>query len=408
MPTHPGVVITGVGLVTALGGDRESSWRGLCAGAHGGRALGLPGAPAFAGFPAAFEPHSAKALLAASAREAFDDAGLDGAYDPERVAVVAGLSKGDLGLLGRLHGRFLAGGADAIDGRWTDAWPSTAADAVAGRHDLRGPRLAPVAACATGLIAAIQAADLIRRGVCDAALAGAGDASLDPFVLHAFRRMGVLARWDDAGGPGRAVRPWDRKRSGFLVGEGAAVVALERADRAEARGALPYCGFAGGAFGGDAYHLTDLDPDPSNLASVIGRALAAAGVDPSEIDHVNVHATATRSNDPVECGALRLALGRWAGGASCSANKAQVGHCLGAAGAVELGFTALAVRDQFAPPTLNLDDPDPACDLDATPHAGRARPIRGALKLSLGFGGHLAAAVLTRPEGPRRAPGGPS
>ncbi|MCA1685356.1 MAG: beta-ketoacyl-[acyl-carrier-protein] synthase family protein, partial [Planctomycetia bacterium] len=157
-------------------------------------------------------------------------------------------------------------------------------------------------------------------------------------------------------------------------------------------------------FGADAYHPTSLNPDPSNLAGLIGRALEDAGVEPSEVDHVNVHGTATKSNDVLECRALRLAFGAHADRLACSANKAQIGHLLGAAGAAELAITALAVRDGFVPPTLNLDDPDPRCDLDGTPHVGRARPIRAALKLSIGFGGHLAAAVLRQAEHPRRAP----
>jgi 3-oxoacyl-[acyl-carrier-protein] synthase II len=240
----------------------------------------------------------------------------------------------------------------------------------------------------------LQGADLIRRGVCDVVLAGSADASLEPFVLGAFRRMKILARDDDDAS--RAVRPWDRKRSGFLVGEGGALFVLERAAAAGRRGVVPYAEIAGGALGADAHHETDLNPDPDGLAHVIRQALGRSGVRPDEVDHVNVHGTATRANDPIECRALRLALGEAADRVACSANKSQIGHLLGAAGAAELAITCLALRDGFVPPTLNLTDPDPACDLDATPLVGRSRPIRAALKLSIGFGGHLAAAVLRR------------
>src|SRR5262249_39585030 len=161
----------------------------------------------------------------------------------------------------------------------------------------------------------------IRRGACDLAFAGAADSSLEPLVLGAFRRMGVLARVE--GDPAAAVRPWDRERSGFLVGEGGAILVLERADHARARSILPYAELAGGAYGSDAYHPTDLDPDPSGLAALIVRALEAADVAPAEVDHVNVHGTATRPNDPLECLALRRALGPHADAVSCSANKAQ-------------------------------------------------------------------------------------
>lgn len=408
----PRVVVSGIGLVTGLGADRESSWNALRRGRIGVRTLDTPspppGEPPWAGCPVPDfpPPQGLAALTSRVAWEAWRDAGLaPQGHDPTRGAVVFGLSKGDPRLLGALcAARFGTDGDRDGSTEWTLAWPNQGARALAEAFDLRGPCLAPVAACATGLIAAIQAADLIRRGVCDFALAGAADLSLDPFLLGAFRRTGVLARVGPGDDPGRAVRPWDRNRSGFLVGEGAAVLVLERDDHARARGVLPYAEFAGGAFGADAYHETALNPDPSNLAGLIGRALASAGVGPSEVDHVNVHGTATASNDPLECRALRRALGRQAGRVACSANKAQIGHLLGAAGAVELALTALAVRDGFVPPTMNLDDPDPLCDLDGTPHVGRPLPIRAALKLSLGFGGHLAAAVLRREDGPRRAP----
>jgi 3-oxoacyl-[acyl-carrier-protein] synthase II len=196
--------------------------------------------------------------------------------------------------------------------------------------------------------------------------------------------------------PKRAVRPWDEDRSGFLVGEGAAVLVLERLDHAKARGASVYAELLGGALGSDAFHETGLDPDPSGLARVIARSLEASNLGPADIDAVNVHGTATRSNDPLECRAIRRAFGPEADRLVCSANKAQIGHLLGAAGSAELAISALSVRHGFLPPTLNLDRADPACDLDGTPHLGRELPIRALLKLSLGFGGHLAAAVLRR------------
>jgi 3-oxoacyl-[acyl-carrier-protein] synthase II len=405
----PRVVVTGIGLRTALGNDRETSWMGLRSGRHGCRILDVPaaaGAPPYAGYPIRHSDHRATENLWKAAMEAVADAQLrKDSFDPERAGTVLGMSKGDLVRLAHYHRAILPGSnRPELPPNWVIAWPNAGAAFTSIWGGLRGPCLVPIAACATGLVAALQAADLIRRGDCDLALAGAGEASLAPLVLGAFRRMGVFPRIREGDDPARAVRPWDRSRSGFLVGEGAAVLVLEREDHARARGALPYCEFAGGALGSDAYHMTDLNPDPANLAGLIGRALAWSGVEASEIDHVNVHGTATRVNDPLECQALRLALGAHADTISCSASKAQIGHCLGAAGAVELALTCLAVRDGFVPPTLNLNDPDPRCDLDATPHVGRARPIRAALKLSLGFGGHLAAAVVRQAETPRREP----
>jgi 3-oxoacyl-[acyl-carrier-protein] synthase II len=400
------VLVTGIGLITGLGRTRETTWRRMKLGHSAACVLDLPsgeGSPPFVGFPASPGDHRIAPQLARAVVEAFRDAGLreDGSIDRDRVATVIGLSKGDLGRLAWIQVMCRQGGPNAEPALSTlrEAWPDIGAVSVAAAFDFRGPSLAPIAACATGVIAGLQAADLIRRGVCDLAVAGSAE-SLTPFLLALFRKMGVLAHVRDD--PSRAVRPWDRHRSGFLVGEGAAILVLERAEHARARGVLPYAEIAGGAFGSDAHHETALNPDPTGLAHLIRRALADADVKPSEIDYVNVHGTATRSNDPLECRAIRLALGDAADQVSCSANKAQIGHLLGAAGSAELAITCLAIRDGFVPPTLNLTDPDPECDLDGTPLVGKPRPIRTALKLSIGFGGHLAAAVLRRPEGPRR------
>jgi 3-oxoacyl-[acyl-carrier-protein] synthase II len=394
------VVVTGIGLTTGLGLSAPATWTGLKAGGHAFRVLDIAAVPPYCGAAAAGGDADApvRTLLDRAAQEAYDDAGLARLapdFDRARAAVVIGMSKGDLARLGAIRG--------ALDSEpaWWRAWPAGAASALAARWDFRGPVLAPVAACATGLVAALQGAALIRRGTCDLAVVGAGDSSLDPLVLAAFRRMGILAR-DAERDPGRAVRPWARDRAGFLVGQGAGVLVLERAQTAHARGVAPYAELAGGACGGDAYHMTDLDPDPTGLAHLIGRALEHAGVVAEAIDYVNVHGTATRAGDPLECRALRQALGRQAGRVSCSASKSQIGHLLGAAGAAELAITCLAVHHGFAPPTLNLTDPDPECDLDGTPHVGRAREIRAALKLSIGFGGHLVAAVVRRCD-PRRS-----
>jgi 3-oxoacyl-[acyl-carrier-protein] synthase II len=396
------VVITGVGLISALGPDRETTWHALKQGRTGARSLDsrILG-PGFAGFPCprppSIEVDPALDLLERAADQALADAGLNGAgcdLDPDRAAVLLGLSKGGVRNFSRTHEMVRSGPLEdrALARVWPGSWPSMGASAVSARYGFRGPCLAPIAACASGLIAALQAVDLLRRGACDVALAGGADASLEPILLAAFRRMKVLARVE--GDPARAVRPWDVRRSGFLIGEGGAVLVLERIDRARARGLHPYAELAGGAIGSDAHHETALDPDPAGLARVILRALADAGMTSGDLDAVNVHGTATLSNDPLECRALRLALGAEADRLACSANKAQIGHLLGAAGSAELAIAALSIRDGFAPPTLNLDDPDPACDLDGTPHSGRSISIRAALKLSIGFGGHLAVACL--------------
>ncbi|QDV37120.1 3-oxoacyl-[acyl-carrier-protein] synthase 2 [Tautonia plasticadhaerens] len=406
----PRVVVTGIGLRTGLGPDAVSTWEGLRAGrsaarslssilpGHGGRWHGYPAHPANRRQTTPGENEVSEAVRDARLFE-----GERPNFDPDRAATVIGLSKGDIGRLARAHRHLHHGGPaalDAVDPDWTRCWPDAGARSAFESLGLRGPSIAPVAACATGLMAVLRAAELIRIGTCDLALAGATESSIEPLVLGAFARMRVLARVGED--PIAAVRPWDRARSGFLVGEGGAVLVLEREEHARHRGVLPYAEVLGGALGSGAGHETRLDPDPGRFAMLIAEAMTRCGVVPDEVDHVNVHGTATRDNDPLECRAIRRALGSHADGVSCSANKAQIGHLLGGSGAVELAITCLAIRDQFVPPTLNLTDPDPACDLDGTPGVGRYRPIGTALKFSIGFGGHLGVAVLRRPDGPRR------
>ncbi len=392
------VVITGIGLVTSLGLDRPTTWTNLCERKSGATWLNIP---EHAGFPVAWDrpiagdSDPAHEFLIRAADEAMADARvLDSGIEPDRSAILIGLSKGCVRSLIQVSERIRSGQFEDrnLAEIWMRSWPNSGVSLLASRYDFRGPSIAPVAACATGLVAALQGADLIRRGACDLALVGGSDASLEPLLLAAFRRMKALARVD--ADPKSAVRPWDRDRSGFLVGEGGAVLVLERLDHARARGAHIYAELAGGALGSDAYHETGLNPDPSGLARVITRAIESAGLNPSDIDAVNVHGTATLANDPLECQAIRRAFGDHADRLACSANKAQIGHLLGAAGSAELAISALSVRHGFVPPTLNRDYPDVGCDLDGISKIGKSLSVRALLKLSLGFGGHFAAAIL--------------
>jgi 3-oxoacyl-[acyl-carrier-protein] synthase II len=426
------VVVTGIGLVTPLGAGREMSWRKLVAGERAPRWLArdelfpfgdsgvdrcVPVNAAWAGGPApnlavagrgaaelARDPVTALAL--AAARESMQDAGLDGArFNPVRFGCVVGASKGGLrsfeGLAAALH----AGDVDGGDSRnrpipatvWQDFLPHAASTAVAAEFGLAGPVLCPVAACATGLVSLNRGFELVRDGVCDVVLAGSSDASLVPAVLGSFSRLGVLAHgFDD---PAGACRPFDRRRTGFIVGEGAAVLVLERLTHALERGAAPYAEWLAAGTATDPAGITQVDASGEALARMIGDVLDRAGRDPREIDYVNLHGTATPTNDLCETRAIHSAFGRHAGSVAASSLKGALGHLLGAAGSVELACTVLALRDGLVPPTANLEDPDPACDLDYTPLVARQRRIDVALKLSLGFGGHLAAAVLGREVG---------
>ena len=431
-------------MVTPLGLDRESSWLGLRQGRGAlawleqpdltpvtpherrrapGRFAGAPVAgPVAAGAsdaggqgagsvlpPGWQDPAAPHALESAgwpvtdpviafaerAAAEALADAGLDLAQaDRRRIGCVVGTSKGGLRsfAVGQRDGHFRQDKSELGAELWRQFLPGAAASRIAARYDLGAAALCPVAACATGLVSIARGADLIRFGQCDAVLAGSSDASLQPVLLASFQRLGVLARNFDE--PSSACRPFDRRRNGFLVGEGAALLVLENAAHARGRGARVYGEWLAGGVASDASHLTGLADDAGSLTRLISELLRAADLSPGEVDYINLHGTATRQNDLIETRALQSALGAAARQIPCSTLKGTIGHLLGAAGSVELAATLLAMRDGIIPPTLNLTHPDPDCDLDYTPLVAQPRRIETALKLSLGFGGHLAAAIV--------------
>jgi 3-oxoacyl-(acyl-carrier-protein) synthase len=276
---------------------------------------------------------------------------------------------------------------------WWEQWlPNTACAMVAADYDLRGPRLSNSTACASGSIAVLKAVRAIRDDQCDIALAGSSEA-IHPLFAAGFYNMGVLADHED---PTQACRPFDANRTGFVMGEGAAMFVLELFEHAQERGAAIYAEILGGRILSDARHVTSLDADTDVLAELIRYTLKDSALVPRDVTYVNAHGTGTKQNDLLESRGIRAAFGRAAGSLSVSANKAMLGHLVNASGSVELAITALALRDGFAPPTLNLTEPDPECDLDCVPLVGRAQPLEHALKLSIAFGGHLAAIAIRR------------
>jgi 3-oxoacyl-[acyl-carrier-protein] synthase II len=275
--------------------------------------------------------------------------------------------------------------------------PSAPGDAIADRFDCGGLRMAFVGACSTGLDCVAMAARALRAGRVRAVIAGSAEASLTPLVVAAFERMGVLATEEPD--PARAIRPFSRDRSGFLIGEGAGVVLVETLASAKARGVEVLAEVAGCAVVNDAHHQTNLEASGAGIAGAIRLALAQAGLAPDEIDHINAHGTATRLNDAVETRGIRAALGGHADGVKVCSTKPVTGHLLSASGSVELIVTIEAMRRGMAPPTINLDAPDPACDLDWTPNVAVAHRVRHALVLNYGFGGHIGAVVLAHGTG---------
>jgi 3-oxoacyl-(acyl-carrier-protein) synthase len=390
------VVISGIGLVTPVGIDRESSWRAICAGQSGMRTVTLGDGLTVVGAPAAVPREDRPDWAHCLAERAADEAVLDSRLqldqlDRDRVGCVVGICGPpyEHTLTEIRRGTAQAGLC------WEISIPNYPASRMSRRFGLCGPSVSPAAACATGLIAVLRGVDYIEDDICDVVLAGCADASLDRFTVSGFRNMRVLA---EAANPAEAVRPFDRKRHGFAIGEGAAVFVLERMSHAVARHVPIYAVIAAGISGGDAYHVTSLNPDPSNLAWQITQVLHRAGVVPEDVDYINAHGTGTLQNDLAEALAIRKAFGPLASKVRTSAIKSMIGHLITAAGGVELAITALSVRDGFIPPTMNLTDPDPECGLDCTPLHGVTHRIRTALKLSIAFGGHFGAAVLRHPS----------
>ena len=311
---------------------------------------------------------------------------------PDRVATVVSLSKGALFALVRR-----AAGGVVDTGAPFEVTADAAARTVAARLNLTGPIAAPVTACASGGHALVLGAGLVRRGVVDAAVVGAAEASLHPMILGSYRRMGVLA---DAGAdPATSVRPFSASRRGFAIGEGAGVLVLESLASAARRGAKPIALVQGWAAGCQTAGLIDMEPDGETLAHLLRLALDRAGAKPEDVDYVHAHGTATVSNDAAEARAIRMALGKAAGAVSVSSTKGSHGHLLGAATAVELVVTVLAMERGMVPPTANLTDADPAIGLDCTPLAARRRRVRRAVKIASGFGGQVLVVVLASPEG---------
>jgi 3-oxoacyl-(acyl-carrier-protein) synthase len=399
-PEREAIVITGIGLMAAVGGDRETVWQAVRRGESGVRSLaGLADVPAglAIGAPVAVSleyPGQLRtiALCQHTAAEAIADAQIDFTrIDTRRFGCAVSGQMGDTGWFDEQPGRSPA--PHAKDLPWWHQWlPNTACSLVANRYGLTGPRLCHSTACASGLVEVLSAVRAIRDGQCDIALAGSAEA-FHPLFAAGFQAMRVLATHDD---PQQACRPFDSRRSGFVMGEGAAMFVVERLSHALERNAEIYAEVIGGKMQAQAYHLTGLDAESESLAYLISATLKQARLSPQDVGYINAHGTGTLQNDVVETRGIRRALGRAADQICLSSTKSMLGHLVNAAGSVELAITALALRDGFAPPTVNLTDPDPECDLDCIPLVGRRSSFDHALKLSVAFGGHMAAMALRR------------
>lgn len=390
------VVVTGIGFVTPVGSSKEVFWKHLSEGRTGIDFFGAGkqglsvtvGAEVKDAVPESLRGMDrAQQFAVMAAQKAVADAQIDLTHsDRSRVGAVISSSKNNVAVSDCF--RRLAQRRDADDA--TCYYDPNAA--VCGELGICGPVSNAISACATGLHSIILGAQMIRRGEADYVIAGAAEASLTEFILSGFKNMGVLAQ-----GNGRAdavFRPFERDRRGFVIGEGAGVIVLESREHAAARDARCYGEITGWTNTADPYHMTAFNPDAESIARGIAQALAMSELD--TVDYINCHGTATKKNDTMETCGIKKGFGRHARGISLSSTKPVTGHLLGAGGAVEFIVALLAMENGFVPPTLNLDHPDPACDLDYTPKTGVRRAIARVMSLSFGFGGHIGVLVAQK------------
>jgi 3-oxoacyl-[acyl-carrier-protein] synthase II len=404
--------ITGIGLVTPIGTGTDAVWDSLLSGRSGAAEItgfDVTGyetriACQVGDFDAtAYMPPREAArcdrftqMAVAAATLAWDDAGLGEDVDRERAGVVVGSGIGGLYTIEEQAAALERGGPRRVSPFTVPKlMPNAAAAAVAMRLGLRGINHCVASACATGAHSLGEALLAIRAGRADVILAGGTEAALTPLSLAAFARMGALSRRNDD--PAGASRPFDAGRDGFVFGEGAAVLVLESEDHARRRGARPLARLAGYGATADAFHLTQPDPEGDGAARAMTLALADAAAYPEDVDYVNAHGTSTPFNDRIETLAIKRALGPESKRVPVNSTKSQTGHLLGAAGAVEAAVTALVIDRGVVPRTINLEEPDPDCDLDYVADEPREQPVTTALSNSFGFGGQNACLVLRAP-----------
>ncbi len=330
----------------------------------------------------------------ASARMALDDAGLViTPENAERVGVITGCGLGGLPTIEKYHQVMLEKGPRRITPFFIPlVIPNMGAGQISIIFGAKGPNLSLTTACAAGTHAVGVAMQQIRNGNCDMVITGGSESTICPLAVGGFNAMKALSRRNDE--PEKASRPFDRDRDGFIIAEGAGMLVLEELEHARARGAAIYAEITGFGLTGDAYHMAAPPEDGEGAARCMAMALRDAELAPEEVDYINAHGTSTPLNDICETRAIRTVFGQHAEKLAVSSTKSMTGHMLGGAGGIEAVFTAMAIRDQVAPPTINLDNPDPECDLDYVPHTARPMKIRNALSNSFGFGGTNAVIVM--------------
>lgn len=404
------VFVTGAGAVTPLGIGAETFWQGLVAGRSGIRTIehfdasNLPvriageapgfSAPDFMDMKSSRRMDRFAQFAVAATRQALEMAKLTITPDNSgRTGVIMNTGGGGIWTIETNVVAMERLGANRVSPFLIPMFaPNMASSQVSITFGIHGPVTTSVAACAAGVQALVDAVHLLERGDADVVIAGGTEAALTPVAIAGLSNMNALSRRNDE--PTLASRPFDLERDGFVFGEGCAVLVLETEEHVVRRGATPICQASGGAFTSDGFHITAPNPEGYWAAQAMTRSVAKAGLQPEDIDYIAAHATSTPIGDVAETKAVQLAFGDHARNLALSANKSMVGHLLGGAGAVSSLTCVMAIRDQIAPPTINLIHPDPACPLDYVPNVARPMRIRAALANGFGFGGQNACAIF--------------
>jgi 3-oxoacyl-[acyl-carrier-protein] synthase II len=408
------VVITGLGAVSPLGNDVETTWANLVAGESGAGEITAFDADEFPVHFACelkdFDPTEwierkqarrmdrFAQMIVAAARQAESDSGLDVSAEADRVGASIATGIGGLKAFQDCYDQLLERGPDRVNPFSIPAIiPNMGAGWVSMELGTRGPLSSQCTACAASNMAIGEGADAIRLGRADAMFCGGTEAGITRVGIAGFGAMRALSRRNDD--PKRASRPFDLDRDGFVMGEAGAVLLLEELEHAQARGAKIYAELLGYGVSSDANHITEPDPDGTNPARAMTMAFRDAGIDPSEVGYINAHGTSTPLGDASETRVIKLAVGEEnAARIPVSSTKGATGHCLGGAGALEAAFCVLATHTGTLPPTINYETPDPECDLDYIPNESREADVRVAVNNSFGFGGHNACVVFRRWE----------
>ena len=406
------VVVTGLGIVSPVGLNLKESWDNIVAGTSGVAPITEYDVAEYpVRFAASVKNFDASHVIPVkdqkkmdvfihyglvAAEEALQDSGLEITEEnADRIGVSIGSGIGGLPMIETCHSKMLEGGPRKVSPFFV---PGSIINMISGnfsiKHGIRGPNIALVTACSTGTHSIGQAARMIAYGDADAMIAGGSEKASSPLGINGFAAARALSTRNDD--PAHASRPWDRDRDGFVLGDGAGVLVLEEYEMARARGADIYAELVGFGLNSDAHHMTQPVADGSGAARCMTNALADARLNPGDVDYVNAHGTSTPAGDIAETNAIKSAFGEAAGKVAVSSTKSMIGHLLGAAGGVEAVFSVMAIRDQVAPPTINLENPGEGCDLDYVPKTAREMKIDVTLTNSFGFGGTNGTLVFRK------------